>query len=62
MNGTYYKKLRLDNRLTQEDVARYIGISRHSLSKYEMPESDMPVTVLFKLNIFFDVDDSDIIS
>lgn len=62
MNGTYYKKLRLDNSLTQEYVARHLGISRHSLSKYEMQDSDMPVTVLFKLHIFFDVDVSDIIS
>ena len=61
MNGTYYKKLRLDKSLTQEEVASRIGISRHSLSKYEMQDSDMPVTVLFKLNIFFDVDVSDMI-
>ncbi|MCH5212224.1 MAG: helix-turn-helix transcriptional regulator [Oscillospiraceae bacterium] len=62
MDGTYYKRLRHKHNLTQEKLARLLGISRHSLSKYEMPNSDMPVTVLFKLNIFFDVDISDMTS
>ena len=60
MDGTYYKKLRLERSLTQEQVAKHLRISRHSLSKYEMPDSDMPVTILFKLNIFFDVDEESI--
>ena len=61
MDGTNYKRLRLKNSLTQDELAKLLKISRHSLSKYEMPDSDMPVTVLFKLSIFFDVEVEDMI-
>ena len=59
MYGNYYKRLRKKNFLTQECVADIVGISRHSLSKYENHDTDMPITVAIKLNILFGIDDID---
>ncbi len=58
MNGKYYRILRNDLNLTQAYVSQLIGVSRHSLSKYEKRETDMPLTVALKLNELYNIEEN----
>ncbi|GAA0313565.1 helix-turn-helix transcriptional regulator [Bacillus carboniphilus] len=49
------KKLRLSHKLTQQDMADYLGISRQGYAKYEKEESQPDFDTLKKLSSKFDV-------
>lgn len=49
------KELRLDNDLTQEQVAQIIGTSQGYYSKYELGIREIPLSRLKKLCLFYKV-------
>lgn len=49
------KELRLDNDLTQEQVAQIIGTSQGYYSKYELGIREIPIDRLKKLCLFYKV-------
>lgn len=49
------KELRLDNDLTQEQVATIIGTSQGYYSKYELGIREIPLSRLKKLCLFYKV-------
>ena len=44
--GYTIRKNRIKNRISQEDLAAYLGVDRSSISKYENGKMDMPVSNL----------------
>lgn len=52
-SGEEYRRMRIENNLSQYEVARSVGISRHSLSNYEYGKVDMPLTVSLRLNNYY---------
>ena len=48
------RDLREDCDLTQTQVAKMLGMSQTSYSKYETGENDVPTTILIKLARFYD--------
>ena len=48
------RDLREDRDLTQTQVAKMLGMSQTSYSKYETGENDVPTTILIKLARFYD--------
>lgn len=48
--------------LTQDEVAKQLGISRNSLVAYERGESDVPLTILLKLAGLYEFDIFDVYS
>lgn len=55
------KVLREDKKISQDDLASQLGITRQTLSKYENGENNLPVDIIKKLADIFDVDYSCII-
>lgn len=49
------KKHRKRKKMSQEDMAEFIGITRQGYAKYENDESQPPFKVLIKMADFFDV-------
>ncbi|MGM8212593.1 helix-turn-helix domain-containing protein [Virgibacillus sp. W0430] len=49
------KKLRKDKKLTQQDMADYLGVSRQGYAKYENGQSESDHETVKKLATFFDV-------
>ncbi len=49
------RELREDNDLRQIDVAKLLGMSQTSYSKYETGENDIPTSILIKLAGFYRV-------
>lgn len=64
--GTNLEKLREANRLTQEQVANYLGIKRSAYANYESGMREPPLDILEKaaslfgceLNLLFEEDDN----
>lgn len=54
--GKKLYKLRKEFRLTQDDVAKALGMNRTSFSKYETGMASPPLPVLRKLAAFYEVD------
>ncbi len=59
--GTIIKILREQNSFSQEEIAKKLGISRQTYIKYENQTSEMPIEIVKKLSVMFDVDYSCII-
>lgn len=55
------KVLREDKKISQDDLASQLGITRQTLSKYENGENNLPIDIIKKLADIFDVDYSCII-
>lgn len=49
------KKMRLENRLTQEELAKIIGISQQQLSQYEKGINYPKIEIAKKLSDFFNI-------
>lgn len=49
-------QLRKENKLTQEEVGKAVGITRGSYSMYEIGKREPAIDMLSKLAFFFDVD------
>ncbi len=60
--GNAIKKLRLDSKITQEEVAEYLGISYQAVSKWETGTTMPDITLLPKLAAFFGVRIDDLFS
>lgn len=58
MNLDYTKRLydlRTDNDLRQEDIAKYLKISKQAYGMYENGKRNLPVEYLIKLSEFYNV-------
>lgn len=53
--GDRLRKLRLQRKISQEEVARHIGITRSAYSHYEINNRQPVYETLIKLAAFFDV-------
>ena len=57
--GTALEMKRRENNMTQEEVAKYLGISRNTLAAYESGKQKIPLTVfiyladLYKCHVYF---------
>lgn len=51
--GFRIRDLREDADLTQEQVAKFLGMSQTGYSKYETGENDIPTQVLIRLAHFY---------
>ena len=60
--GSAIKKLRLDRKITQEEVAEYLGISFQAVSKWETGTTMPDITLLPKIADFFGVRIDDLFS
>lgn len=60
--GSAIKKLRTDSKVTQEEVAEYLGISYQAVSKWETGTTMPDITLLPKLAAFFGVRIDDLFS
>ena len=49
------KSLRLKNKLTQQDMADYLGITRQGYAKYENAQSEADIKTIIKIASKFDV-------
>lgn len=48
------RAFREDNDLTQEMVAKILGMSQTGYSKYETGENDIPTSILIRLSFIYD--------
>lgn len=53
--GEKLKELRVNCRMTQDDIAELLGMSRTSFSKYENGAANPPLSVLRKLSAIYNV-------
>jgi lactoylglutathione lyase len=53
--GNQIQKLRLDNNLTQEQLAEKLSVSRQSVSKWELSQSIPELEVIIAMSKLFDV-------
>lgn len=60
--GSAIKKLRMDRKITQEEVAEYLGISFQAVSKWETGTTMPDITLLPKIADFFGVRIDDLFS
>ena len=60
--GNAIKKLRMDRKITQEEVAEYLGISFQAVSKWEAGTTMPDITLLPKIADFFGVRIDDLFS
>ena len=60
--GNAIKKLRMDRKITQEEVAEYLGISFQAVSKWETGTTMPDITLLPKIADFFGVRIDDLFS
>lgn len=49
------KDLRVDNDLTQEDIAKYLNISQRTYSYYETGERNFPIDLLIELANYYQI-------
>ena len=49
------RSIRIDRGYTQEQIARYLGISQNTYSQYEIGVLNYPVDAVTKLADFYDV-------
>lgn len=49
-------RLRKENGLNQSDLGKLIGKNQRTISKYEIEESELPVSVAKRIAEVFDVD------
>ncbi len=49
------RDLREDKDMTQESIAKVLGMSQTGYSKYETGENDIPTAILIKLADFYNV-------
>lgn len=49
------RSLRIDNNLTQKQIAAYLGISQNTYSQYEIGVLNYPIDVLMKLADYYNV-------
>ena len=49
------RNLREDNDLTQQNLADYLGCNQTTYSRYETGETSVPIDILKRLAIFYDV-------
>lgn len=49
------RDLREDKDLYQKDIAKFLGMSQTGYSKYEVGTNEIPIEILIKLSIFYDV-------
>ena len=49
------RKLRVDNKKLQTEMAAYLDVKQTTYSKYELGNINIPVEVLIKLADFYDV-------
>ena len=49
-------RLRKENRLSQSDLGKLVGKNQRTISKYEIEESELPVSVAKRIAEVFDVD------
>ena len=54
--GKHIKEQRIRRKLTQEELATFIGVSRNCIANYENGRRFMGVDMLWKLEKFFDCD------
>ena len=47
------KDLREDNDLTQQNIAKKLGISQRGYSHYETGDNNIPINILIKLAYFY---------
>ena len=52
---TRIKELRLEKKLTQQSLAKYLGINQATLSKLENESTTLDAMLLIRLSHFFDV-------
>ena len=55
MIGNMIKQLRINSKLTQEELSNILGINRSTLSKYETNENEPDFEFLIKFCDYFDV-------
>jgi len=56
--GTKLRNLRLKKNMTQAQVAKELGMSRGTYSKYETSDREPPLKIMYNMCMFFDVDPS----
>lgn len=49
-------RLRKENGLSQSDLGKLVGKNQRTISKYEIEESELPVSVAKRIAEVFDVD------
>ncbi len=49
------KDLRLKNKLTQQDIAKYLGIKQNTYSQYENEQRQIPIPLLVALAKYYKV-------
>lgn len=49
-------RLRKENGLSQSDLGKLVGKNQRTISKYELEESELPVSVAKRIAEVFDVD------
>ena len=60
--GTALEMKRRENNMTQEEVAKYLGISRNTLAAYESGKQKIPLTVFIYLADLYKCDVYEILS
>ena len=55
MFGENVKNLRIENRLTQDELAQKIGVSRSTVSAWENGKTEADFKTLSRLRDFFDI-------
>jgi transcriptional regulator with XRE-family HTH domain len=61
MVGSSIKRLRSDRRLTQEDLARLLGVSRQAICMWEADKRELKVSMLKRLAKVFDVSVNEVV-
>lgn len=59
MNGLDYKYRRHKMNMTQTQVAKEIGISRYTLSRYEKGQARIPIVVAFRLAKLYKISETE---
>lgn len=49
------RNLREDHDLTQKEIAAYLNMSQRGYSEYELGNNDLPIHILIKLAIYYQV-------
>lgn len=60
--GEFLKKLREERNLSQGDIAKAIGVSRQSVSKWELGINEPKIDKLLSLSSFLHINISDLLS
>lgn len=47
------RNLRIDNNLTQEQLAKYLNVKQNTYSQYELGVLNYPIDVLIKLSAYY---------